>query len=108
MGIDAAVFYDPRRVTILPMGLCFPGTGSGGDLLPRRQLTRVIGSVAQACHLKQDKPTSVTAVAAWRPHWPRLLPMPHPSPRNQRWLRHNPWFEQETLPVLRLRVQELI
>lgn len=126
MGIDKTVFYDPTRVAILPMGMCYPGTGTGGDLpprpecapawrgkllalLPRLQLTLVIGSYAQAWHLKQGKAVKVTdAVAAWREHWPHLLPMPHPSPRNQRWLRHNPWFEQEVLPVLRLRVQGLI
>ena len=126
MGIDKAVFYDDSRVAILPMGLCFPGTSAGGDLppraecapawrdpllamLPRLQLTLVIGSYAQAWHLKQGKGVNVTAaVAAWRTHWPQRLPMPHPSPRNQRWLRQNPWFEHEVLPALRQRVQGLI
>ena len=126
MGIDKAVFYDASRVAILPMGLCFPGTGASGDLpprpecapawrdkllalLPRLQLTLVIGSYAQAWHLQQGKAVSVTdAVAAWREHWPRRLPMPHPSPRNQRWLSRNPWFEQEVLPALRIKVQQLI
>ncbi len=72
MGIDAAVFYDPTRVAILPMGLCFPGTGAGGDLpprpecapawrdkllasLPRLHLTSVIGSYAQAWHLPEKE-----------------------------------------------------
>ena len=114
------------RVAILPMGLCFPGTGAGGDLpprpecapawrdrllalLPRLQLTLVIGSYAQVWHLKPGKAVSVTeAVAAWQAHWPQRLPMPHPSPRNQRWLRQNPEFEQVVLPALRLRVQALI
>ena len=125
MGIDKAVFYDAARVAILPMGLCFPGTGEAGDrpprpecapawrdrllaLLPRLQLTLVIGSYAQTWHLKQGKAVGVTdAVAAWQTHWPQRLPMPHPSPRNQRWLRQNPWFEQAALPALRLRVQAL-
>jgi len=78
-------------------------------LLPRLQLTLVIGSYAQAWHLKLGKAVSVTdAVTAWQEHWPRVLPMPHPSPRNQRWLRQNPWFEKEAPPALRLSVQGLL
>ena len=35
---------------------------------------------------------------------PRVLPLPHPSWRNNGWLRTNPWFEAELLPVLRAEV----
>lgn len=127
LGIDRATFYDPTLIAILPMGLCFPGTASAGDLpprpecapawrarllalLPRLQLTLVIGSYAQAWHLNPDqKARSVTdAVGAWRARWPGILPLPHPSPRNQRWLRSNPWFEADVLPNLRTRVRELL
>ena len=127
LGIDRATFYDPSRIAILPMGLCFPGTTSAGDLpprpecapawrnrllalLPRLQLTLVIGSYAQAWHLNSEhKARSVTdAVLAWRAQWPSILPLPHPSPRNQRWLRSNPWFEADVLPQLRTRVRELL
>ena len=126
MGIDHSVFYDASRVAILPMGFCFPGTGVGGDMaprpecapawrqralatLPKLQLTLVIGSYAQAWHLNQAAATSVTdAVSAWRDHWPSVVPLPHPSPRNQRWLRNNPWFESDVLPQVRTRVRELI
>ena len=129
MGIDRAVFYDPSRIAILPMGLCFPGTGPDGDmpprpecapawrnrllaLLPKLQLTLVIGSYAQAWHIKDGSTaakTSVTdAVLQWRDRWPTILPLPHPSPRNQRWLRNNPWFESDVLPRLRERVSELL
>ena len=129
MGIDRTVFYDPTKIAILPMGLCFPGTGSGGDLpprpecapawrqrlldrLPKLQLTLVIGSYAQAWHLQESeaaRKTSVTdAVLNWRDHWPSIVPLPHPSPRNQRWLRNNPWFESDVLPQVRMRVRELI
>jgi uracil-DNA glycosylase len=126
MGMDRAAFYDAARVAILPMGFCFPGTGAGGDLpprpecapawrarllarLPKLQLTLVIGGYAQAWHLLQPAGTSVTAaVSAWRERWPSVVPLPHPSPRNQRWLRDNPWFEQDVLPPLRERIQELL
>ena len=126
MGIDRLVFYDAPRVAILPMGFCFPGTGAGGDLpprpecapawrdkliamLPKLQLILVVGSYAQAWHLNQLGGTSVTeAVSAWRDRWPHVVPLPHPSPRNQRWPRNNPWFEQDLLPRLRKRVRELL
>ena len=125
MGVDSATFYDATQVAILPMGMCFPGTGASGDLpprpecapawrsqllaaLPQLQLTLVIGSFAQAWHLRTNATLSVTdAVASWREHWPHVLPMPHPSPRNQRWLVNNPWFEAEVLPVLRERIKAL-
>lgn len=47
-------------------------------------------------------------VQAWQEHWPRQLALPHPSPRNNLWLRRNPWFEAELLPMLRKRVAEIL
>ncbi len=126
LGISKEVFYDASRVAILPMGFCFPGTGSGGDLpprpecasawrakllaqLPQVQLTLLIGRFAQDWHLPATKGQSVTEiVAAWRQHLPGVLPMPHPSPRNQRWLKANPWFETEAVPALQQRVADLL
>lgn len=125
MGIDKDVFYDPHTVAILPMGFCFPGTGGAGDLPPRPecapawrtqllahmphiQLTLVVGQYAQAWHLKREARATLTeTVRAWRDYGPHILPLPHPSPRNNLWLRRNPWFEEEVLPVLRARVQAL-
>ena len=121
MGIDRETFYDARRVAILPMGFCYPGTGSAGDLPPRPecaaqwrqsvlaqlanlQLTLVIGQYAQAYHLPEVAGSVSDVVAGWRKHWPAALPMPHPSPRNNRWLKSNPWFEAKVLPALRARV----
>jgi len=124
MGVDRTTFYDPGAVAILPMGFCYPGTGTAGDLPPRPEcaplwrarllerldrvrLTLVIGAYAQAYHLGREG--SVTeAVAAWRARWPALLPLPHPSPRNRIWVRKHPWFEAEVLPALRRRVQEVL
>lgn len=125
LQLPREVFYDPRRVAILPMGFCFPGTGGSGDLPPRSecapawrgpllaslkhlQLTLVLGQHAQAYHLR-NKGTSVTAtVAAWRDHWPSVVPLPHPSPRNNLWLRRNPWFEEELIPALQTLVRQVL
>lgn len=122
MGVDTRTFYDPRAVALLPMGLCYPGTGPGGDLpprpecapawrahllaqLPRVELVLAVGRHAQAWHLGPAARATLTeTVRAWRDCGPGLLPLPHPSPRNNRWLRNNPWFEHEVLPALRARV----
>ena len=125
LGIDAQDFYDPERVAILPMGFCFPGSGSGGDLPPRTEcapawrerlleqmpgieLTLILGRYAQAYHLPRAASSVTANVAAWREHWPGMVPLPHPSPRNNRWLKRNPWFEAELLPRLRRRVARLL
>lgn len=125
MGVDADVFYDPERIAILPMGFCYPGTGRSGDLpprpecaaawrarllahMPQLQLTLVIGQYAQAWHLTPSARETLTqTVRGWRDHGPALLPLPHPSPRNNGWLRRNPWFEHEVLPSLRERIAAL-
>ena len=121
MGISREAFYDARQVAILPMGFCFPGTGKAGDLPPRPecapawraallsqlknlQLTLVIGRYAQAYHLPNEGASVTETVRAWRQTWPHTVPLPHPSPRNNLWLRRNPWFEEELLPALRASV----
>jgi len=126
MGIGPEVFYDASRVAILPMGFCYPGTGRSGDLPPRQEcaeawrrrllarlpqleLTLVIGQYALDYHLgAAQKPGLTETVRAWREHWPALLPMPHPSPRNNPWLRKNPWFAKDVLPTLRRRLVSLL
>lgn len=118
-------FYDARRFALLPMGFCYPGVGASGDLPPRPEcapawrarllarlpavkLTLVLGQYAQAYHLP-DGPGSVTdAVRDWQRTWPEVLALPHPSPRNNRWLLRNPWFAAEVLPMLRQRIRELL
>ena len=121
MGVSRDLFYDPKRVAILPMGFCYPGTGKTGDLPPRPEcapawrerllrslrnleLTLVIGQYAQAYHLADARSLLTENVRAWREYWPGTVPLPHPSPRNNIWLRRNPWFEAELLPVLRIRI----
>lgn len=125
LGISRETFYDPERIAILPMGFCFPGTGKSGDLPPRPEcapawrqrllaelgeieLTLVIGQYAQAYHLPDATGNLTNTVRDWRRHWPAVLPLPHPSPRNNLWLRRNPWFEAEVLPALRQRVAEAL
>lgn len=126
LGVDRATFYDATRIAILPMGLCFPGTGRSGDLPPRPEcaatwrrrvlsemrhvaMTLVIGRFAQAWHLGSDARDGVTStVSAWQRFAPQVWPLPHPSPRNQRWVRDNAWFESEVLPSLKRRVAEVL
>lgn len=126
LGIDESVFYDENQVAIVPMGFCYPGTGKSGDLPPRPECAKtwhqrlltllpdielilVIGQYAQKYHLKERQKKNLTeTVRAWQEYSPGMLPLPHPSPRNNIWLRRNPWFEQQVLPYLRHRVSELI
>lgn len=125
MGLSRAAFYDPRKVAILPMGLCYPGKGKSGDLPPRREcapawrerllaelrgieLTLLIGQYAQGWHLEGRKPTLTETVRAWREYGPSVLPLPHPSPLNNLWLSRNAWFEAEVVPELRRRVAQLL
>jgi len=121
LGISPEVFYDERKIAILPMGFCFPGTGASGDLPPRAecapawreellghlkklQLTLVIGQYAQQYHLPGAGTTVTEVVQSWRKRSPSIVALPHPSPRNNRWLGQNPWFELELLPELKGRV----
>jgi uracil-DNA glycosylase len=125
LGISRETFYDPRQVAILPMGFCFPGTGQSGDLPPRPecalawraallsylknlQFTLVLGQYAQAYHLPNERASLTETVRAWRKSWPDIVPLPHPSPRNNLWLKRNPWFEEELIPALRARVSEVL
>ncbi|WP_036233312.1 uracil-DNA glycosylase family protein [Marinobacterium litorale] len=125
MGLTSTEFYDRKQVAILPMGFCFPGTGKSGDLPPRPEcapawrdalmnhlteveLTLVLGRFAQA-YFFGDRGSSLTQrVAAWRDTWPQALPLPHPSPRNNLWLRRNRWFEDQVIPALQERVVQLL
>lgn len=127
LGVDRDVFYDTSRISIIPMGFCYPGRDPrGGDLpprpecsihwhdrifaaLPRPRLVLAIGRYAQAYHLAgRARKTVSETVQAWADYAPDVMPLPHPSPRNIGWFRRNPWFEGELVPVLKLRVAELL
>lgn len=124
MGIDAATFYDASRVALVPMGYCYPGRAASGDRPPRREcaplwlarllacmpaidLTLLVGRYAHTHFLGFGRAISATAsTRAWRALAPRIIPLPHPSPRNIAWFLANPWFDDELLPVLKRRVAE--
>lgn len=127
LGVDRPTFYAHPRLSMLPMGLCFPGQDDkGGDLpplkvcaptwhpvirplLPELQLTLLVGQYAQAHYLRAQRKASLTeTVRAWQDYGPEFLPLPHPSWRNTGWLKQNPWFARDVLPVLRERVRVLL
>ena len=125
MGVQRTVFYDPQQIAILPMGFCYPGTGKSGDLPPRPecapawreqllgqlqqvQLILVIGKYAQNYHLDAGQASLTELVQAWRDFWPKMVPLPHPSPRNNIWLRKNPWFESELIPELQSKIAAIL
>lgn len=125
MGVDQATFYDQSRIGIVPMAFCFPGYNAKGadlppplicartwrdrimDQLKAVPLTLLVGGHAIKWHLR-DKSTVTDVVTRWRDHAPAVFALPHPSWRNTAWLRKNPWFEAELLPVLRARVQQVL
>ncbi|MGE0698299.1 MAG: uracil-DNA glycosylase family protein [Hyphomicrobiaceae bacterium] len=132
MGVSLEEFYDVGRIAVVPMGFCFPGLdANGGDLPPRREcapmwrrqlldnlpaveLLLPIGLHAHKWHLPRLARLGVTETvrrfeeALATPVRPRLLPLPHPSWRNNRWIKDNPWFEAEVVPRLRREVRRLL
>ncbi len=125
LGVSREQFYNPELFAIVPMGLCYPGKGLSGDLPPRPEcaskwrvplldalqqvrLTLVIGQYAMAYHLPEERAGVTAAVQNWRKYGPALVPLPHPSPTNNRWFARHPWFKQELLPALRARVNEVL
>jgi len=125
MGIENDIFYNEKQVAILPMAFCYPGTGKSGDLpprpecepawrkplldqLPNLKLTLVIGMYAQDYQFSKSKETVTHLVKSWKNYWPKIVPLPHPSPRNNIWLRKNSWFEKEVLPPLRKQISNIL
>lgn len=126
MGVDKSTFYNATKIAILPMGFCYPGKGKSGDLPPREEcaeqwrnqllalmpniaLTLVIGQYAMAWHLPEAKKDTLTnTVKSWRTYWPDTLPLPHPSPRNNIWLKKNAWFESDIVPSLQALVKTVL
>jgi uracil-DNA glycosylase len=129
LGVSREAFYDPAKFAIVPMGFCFPGQDArGADLPPRKEcapawrapllaampqidLVIAVGLYAHAWHIGAARAGSLTeTVMNWRSIFasgsvPRILPLPHPSWRNTGWLKRNPWFEMELLPVLRTEIR---
>jgi len=125
LDIDRETFYNPKKIAIMPMGLCYPGKGTSGDLPPRKEcaplwhqkvlaelpnieMTLLIGQYAQNYYLN-DKPSTLTeTVKQWQKWAPTYLPLPHPSPRNTLWLKKNPWFEEEVVEYMREMVKKAL
>ena len=122
MGVDKSVFYNAGRVALMPMGFCYPGKGTNGDLPPRSEcaplwhdrlsaelpnirLTLLVGQYAQARYLSAKPARFMTeAVRHFADAPDDLFPVPHPSWRSTLWMRKNPWFETDVLPILKERV----
>lgn len=127
MGVSEAEFYNERLIAITPMGFCFPGlTEQGADKPPRKEcaplwqdrctqslthvkLTLLVGQYAQRFHLQNRASKTLTqTVLRWREFWPEFVALPHPSWRNNAWLKKNPWFDRDILPALQSRIRSII
>ncbi|MEQ9468106.1 MAG: uracil-DNA glycosylase family protein [Ekhidna sp.] len=126
LGISDEVFYDEGKVALIPMGFCYPGSGKSGDLPPRPEcaplwheklmghfnslkLILLVGQYAQKYYLGDTARATLTeTVKAYEEYLPRYLPLPHPSPRNQLWIKKNPWFELELLPHLKAQTSKAL
>ena len=123
LGVDRTTFYDPNRIALLPMDFYYPGTGTHGDLPPRKdfaarwhprilahldrvELTLLVGSYAQRHYLGAAAKRNLTeTVRAGSEYLPDYLPIVHPSPLNFRWQARNPWFRETAIPALQGSVQ---
>ena len=126
MQVSKDQFYDTKYFSIVPMAFCYPGKGKSGDLaprsecaekwmepildkLPQRKLTLLIGQYSQAWFLKGIKKHTLTeTVKNWQEYQPEYFVLPHPSPRNNIWLKKNPWFEKKLVPKLKKKIKELM
>ncbi|MEO1648050.1 MAG: uracil-DNA glycosylase family protein [Pseudomonadota bacterium] len=125
LGLDKAAFYDPDVLALMPMGFCYPGKASGGDAPPRPEcapawhqrildqlppdrLTLLVGAYAQAAYLPDTRKLSMTERVRRGEEFAPIVPLPHPAWRVRMWMAKNPWFETDTLPALRRRVQNAL
>ncbi len=125
LGLSPDAFYDEQRVALMPMGFCFPGKGRSGDLAPRPEcapqwhqsllneftgvrFTIFVGQYAFKRYLADQYTSLTSATQAHSDLLPKRIALPHPSPRNNIWLRRNPWFEEECLPALQKRVRSAL
>ncbi|WP_339720893.1 uracil-DNA glycosylase family protein [uncultured Paraglaciecola sp.] len=116
-------FYDKNTLSIVPMGFCYPGKGKSGDLPPRKEcapkwhpflvqqdpskIILLVGKYAQDYYLR-DKKSLTERIKNWRSYQAQFLPLPHPSPRNNIWLKRNTWFENEILPQMQTKINEVL
>ena len=126
LNVSNDEFYNTKNFGIVPMGFCYPGKGKSGDLPPRpecaelwmdqvlktlkkAELIILIGQYSQNYFLEDDKKGTLTeTVKAWKDYLPEYFVLPHPSPRNNIWLKKNPWFEKKLVPELQKTINKLI
>nr|WP_298926841.1 uracil-DNA glycosylase family protein [uncultured Erythrobacter sp.] len=122
LGLEKSVFYNSKKIALMPMGFCYPGKAKGGDAPPRKEcapqwhrrvldtlpkdrLTLLVGAHAQAHYLPDTRKMTLTErVRSFREFAP-IIPLPHPAWRVRMWIGKNPWFEEDLLPMLKTRVQ---
>lgn len=125
LSVDKSSFYNTNNFALIPMGFCYPGKGKSGDLPPRTEcapkwhndifeqlsnleLIILIGSYAQNYYLgSKMKKTLTETVKNYNEYLPKFLPLPHPSPRNNIWLKRNVWFNDELVPVLQHKIKNI-
>ena len=126
MNISKETFYDDKKIAIMPMGFCYPGKGKSGDLAPRKEcapkwhdlilnslkepkLTLLIGSYAQKYYLQNNaKKTLTETVENFQAYLPKYFVLPHPSPRNNIWMKKNEWFKKQVVPMLQHEIANII
>lgn len=126
LGVTSEAFYDTEKFGIMPMWFCYPGTGKSWDLPPRKECAPLwhkqvidkmkeleciilIWNYAQKYYLwKQAYPTLTETVKHYDEYLPKFFVLPHPSPRNNIWMKKNSWFEQDVLSDLKKCVREVI
>ncbi|EJP25260.1 uracil-DNA glycosylase family protein [Lachnoanaerobaculum sp. ICM7] len=126
MGVDEKTFYESDIFAIVPMDFYYPGKGKSGDLPPRKdfaakwhpkilkelskvELIILIGQYAQKYYLGDKEKSNLTeTVKAYNEYLPKYLPIVHPSPRNMIWLKKNPWFEEDVIPILKNKIKEYL
>jgi len=126
MGISRETFYSTDKIAHLPMDFYFPGKAKTGDMPPRKgfaekwhplllkempeiETTILIGSYAQKYYLGKSRKKNLTeTVKCYQQYLPDYFPLVHPSPLNIGWLKRNPWFDEDVIPVLKELVNEVI
>ncbi|WP_109080045.1 uracil-DNA glycosylase family protein [Aggregatibacter aphrophilus] len=125
LGVDRETFYHSDLFAVIPMDFYYPGKGKSGDLPPRKgfaekwhpkiladlpniELTILIGQYAQKYYLPENTLNVTETVQNYAKFLPHFLPLVHPSPRNQIWLKKNPWFAQNVVPTLQQRVKTIL
>lgn len=124
LGMDADTFYS-ESIGILPMDFYYPGKGKTGDLPPRKfmkeyqedllalmpdiELKVLVGRYGIEGYLGKSMERNLTeTVRHYQNYLPACFPIVHPSPLNIRWLKKNPWFEEEVIPALQEKVRTIL